>query len=139
MAVIPITDRSPEERAEMGRKGGIASGISKRKAKSMREAARILLEAPLLDDETTAAALEALGLAPDQQGSVLLAALRRAQSGDIEAARYVRDTSGQAPAQAVELATHEGSALGDLSGLTTAQLEELLEAAKASADGGEAD
>jgi pantothenate kinase len=112
-----------------GKKGGVASGIAKRKAKSMREAARILLEAPLLDDERTAQALETLGLEPDQQSAILIAAAGKARIGDIEAARFVRDTSGQAPAQQVNLAGADGGPIEllDLSTLTNDELQNLLQ------------
>ena len=139
--LIPASDLTPEERAANGRKGGIASGVSKRKAKSMREAARIILSAPLADDPDTSAALEAMGLEPDQQGAVLLAALKKSKYGDIEASRFVRDTSGQAPAQAVELSGPDGGSIGvDLSGYTDDQLRNLLsDGADADGDGADAD
>ena len=139
--LIPASDLTPEERAENGRKGGIASGVAKRKAKSMREAARIILSAPLADDPDTSAALEAMGLEPDQQGAVLLAALKKSKYGDIEASRFVRDTSGQAPAQAVELSGPDGGSIGvDLSGYTDDQLRNLLsDGADADGDGADAD
>ena len=126
--LVPITSRTPEERAEIGRKGGINSGKSKKKARNMREAARILLEAPLHDDPEMAAALEILGLEPDQQGAILAAAARRAKVGDIEAARFVRDTSGQSPAQALELSGPGGGPIEslDLGSLSNEQLAELL-------------
>ena len=94
----------------------------------MREAARHLLEAPLLDDEETAELLAQLGLEADQQSAILLAAVRKGKQGDIEAARYARDTSGQAPAQQVELGGIDGQPIEtmDLSALTTEQLQEIL-------------
>lgn len=127
--LIPMSERSEEERREAGRKGGIQSGVSKRKAKSMREAARILLEAPLLDDQKTAELLGQLGLEADQQSAILLAATVKAKIGDIEAARYVRDTSGQAPTQQLELGGIEGQPIEtlDLSALSTEQLQQLLQ------------
>jgi len=121
-------DIPKEQHLEYSAAGGRASGVTKRKAKNMREAARILLSAPLLDSPQTAAALETLGLEADQQGAVLLAALYKSQAGDIEAARFVRDTSGQAPAQQVALGGIDGQPIEsiDLTNLSTEQLNELL-------------
>ena len=118
----------PEKHSELSRAGGIASGKAKRKAKSMREAARFLLEAPLLDDRATAEALEALGLEADQQSAILLKAIQQARGGDMESARYARDTSGQAPAQQVALGGMDGQPIQtmDLSGLSTEELQKLL-------------
>ena len=123
-----FADIPEEKHKEISAAGGIASGKARRKAKSMREAAQILLAAALIDDPETQKALEVLGLEADQQGAMLLAALRKSQMGDIEAARFVRDTSGQAPAQLVELGGIDGKPIQELnlSELTNEQLQELL-------------
>lgn len=124
-----FADMPEEKHKELSAAGGIASGKAKRKAKNMREAAQILLSAALIDDPETTKALEVLGLEADQQGAMLLAALRKSQGGDIEAARFVRDTSGQAPAQMVELGGIDGKPIQqmNLAELTTEQLQELLQ------------
>ena len=122
-----LGDLPPEEHAAISRRGGIASGESRRRKKNMREVARAILEAPLIDEPETEAALEALGIEKTQQGAILLAAARKSKYGDIESARFIRDTSGQAPAQAVELSGPDGGSIGvDLSGYTDDQLRNLL-------------
>lgn len=127
--LISFADMPEEQRKTIAAAGGRASGVSKRKAKNLREAAQILLAAALIDDPETEQALATLGLEADQQGAMLLAALRKSQTGDIEAARFVRDTSGQAPAQMVELGGMDGKPIQqmDLSQLSTEQLQELLQ------------
>lgn len=42
--LIPNTERSPEELREMGRKGGIASGKSRRKKRELQKLAKMLLD-----------------------------------------------------------------------------------------------
>lgn len=123
-----LGDVPEEERKAIQSAGGIASGKARRKARNMREAARFLLEAPLLDDPDTAAALETLGLTADQQSAILLKAIQQARRGDMESARYARDTSGQAPAQQVALGGVDGKPIEslNLSELSTEQLNELL-------------
>lgn len=123
-----LGDVPEAERKAIQSAGGIASGVAKRKAKNLREAAQILLAAKLVDDPQTEAALATLGLEADQQGAMLLAALRKSQTGDIEAARFVRDTSGQAPAQQVALGGMDGQPIQtlDLSGLSNEELQKLL-------------
>ena len=124
-----LGDVPEEERKAIQSAGGVASGKARRKARNMREAAQILLSAALVDDPETEQALATLGLEADQQGAMLLAALRKSQTGDIEAARFVRDTSGQAPAQMVELGGLEGKPLQgvNLAELSNEELQKLLQ------------
>ena len=42
--LIPSTERSPEELREMGRRGGIASGKSRRKKRELQKLAQMLLD-----------------------------------------------------------------------------------------------
>lgn len=42
--LIPNTERTPEELREMGRKGGIASGKSRRKKRDLQKLAKMLLD-----------------------------------------------------------------------------------------------
>ena len=42
--LIPNTERSPEELREMGRRGGIASGKSRRKKRELQKLAQMLLD-----------------------------------------------------------------------------------------------
>lgn len=125
--LIPLNERSPEERAAIGSKGGKATAAKKRRAKNMKEAANILLAADLLDDEATAELLGRLGLEADQQSAILLAAIQKARRGDIEAARYARDTSGQAPAHQMEIGGIDGKPIEslDLQNLSTEELEKI--------------
>ena len=124
-----LADLPPEQHREISAAGGVASGKARRKARNMREAAQILLSAALVDDPETEQALATLGLEADQQGAMLLAALRKSQTGDIEAARFVRDTSGQAPAQMVELGGMDGKPLQgvNLAELSNEELQKLLQ------------
>ena len=135
--LIQFDEMDEARRREISSNGGKASGVARRKAKNMREAARILLSAPLLDDEETAALLGRLGLDADQQSAILLAAIDKAKRGDIEAARYARDTSGQAPAQQVDIGLGDKKPDEmDLTGLTEEQLQQLLQEAKNAENGG---
>lgn len=126
--LVSLGDRPEEERKAIQSAGGAASQKARKKAKNMREAARFLLEAPLLDDPATVAALQTLGLEADQQSAILLKAIEQARRGDMESARYARDTSGQAPAQQVALGGVDGQPIQtlDLSGLSNEELQQLI-------------
>lgn len=97
-----IRERSTEEARQLGRAGGIKSGIARRRTKTMREALKIMLQLDT-QDPARAEALKALGLEPSFLNSIQFTMLSKAESGDVEAFRAVRDTSGEKPAQAVDM------------------------------------
>ena len=97
-----IRERSTEEARQLGRAGGIKSGIARRRTKTMREALKIMLQLDT-QDPARAEALKALGLEPSYLNSLQLTMLSKAEGGDVEAFRAVRDTSGEKPAQAVDM------------------------------------
>ena len=100
--LIPNSARSPEELREQTRKGGIASGESRRKRKTFRESLLTILSmAP--DDPTMAEHLQALGLDPTFQTAIDLAQAKAAARGDTDAARFIRDTIGEKPREELEI------------------------------------
>lgn len=58
--LIPNSERSPRELREMGRKGGIKSGESRRRKKQAREAAEIMART-FLESEAGKKMIEDLG------------------------------------------------------------------------------
>ena len=107
MARNEFSQKTPEERRELGRKGGIASGEAKRKKKAMRERLEILLDLPLksgkeydLDAIKNFAALKGKNITV--QDAMMIAQIQKALKGDTTAAAFVRDTAGENPAVKVE-------------------------------------
>lgn len=62
--LIPNSERTPEELREMTRKAGIASGEARRRKKSLREKAKLLMSLSVKDQEELYKAKQ-LGLADD--------------------------------------------------------------------------
>lgn len=60
--LIPNTERSPEELREMGRKGGIASGKSRRRKRDLQKLAKMLL-----DKQTAESFKEILGIKDNKE------------------------------------------------------------------------
>lgn len=118
--------RSGKEAEEAGRKGGIASGESRRKTKTFREAMKALLECEVMD-EHQAEILEAFGLDPTYLNQIGLANIKKAAAGDTEAARFVRDTCGEKPREGIELGNLDDKPLSylDMSKMTDEQLRVL--------------
>ena len=94
--------QTPEIARENGRKGGLASGVSKRKKKLLREVIDEVLPMGVCDEDMEAALTE-MGLEPSHETAIILAAVRKAEHGDIEAARFLRDTAGQNPTNKMDL------------------------------------
>ena len=96
--------RSVEEAREAGRKGGVASGKTRRRKKAMKQAAAMLLN---MDVSSSGAfgkemkkRLAALGLDEDDvtyQDALLASILLEAMKGDVRAAEFMRDTAGESP------------------------------------------
>jgi hypothetical protein len=102
MARNEFLNMTPEQRAENGRKGGIASGEAKRRKKAMRERLEVLLELPLksgksadLDSIKNFAALKGKNITV--QDAMMIAQIQKALKGDTTAAAFIRDTAGEKP------------------------------------------
>lgn len=119
---------TPAERSENARKGAIATNELRRKRKSMREGFKEALKVGVTD-RTMKEALEAIGLEPTTQNAILFAAIGKAMAGDIEAARFVRDTIGEKPTEQYALGMLDRPVKSiDLTGLSDAELEALADA-----------
>lgn len=92
------------EAREYGRKGGKASAAKRAERKTFREGLLLLLNEPLKDKT---------GVATDKttQDAVIAGLVKRAISGDVRAAEFIRDTIGEKPVQDVKVSTGDFSAL----------------------------
>lgn len=118
---------TPEERRESAVRAGLASGQARRQRRLLRETLSGLLRTPV-DDPTAAATLEAAGLPADLQGGMIYAVLRRAQTGDVEAARFIRDTLGEKPTESFNLSVSQKPVQSmDLSQLSDEELVRLAD------------
>lgn len=95
---------TPEERAEYGRQGGIKSGETKRRKKAMKETLEVLLSMPMKNGKVSDvesiknfAALKGKNI--NVQEAMIIAMIQRAMKGDVKAAEWLRDTSGQKPTE----------------------------------------
>ena len=103
--LIQYNGQTPEQARENGRKGGLASGAARRQRKLLRELLNDIMPREVTDEELRKR-LEMAGLAPTHEVAMCFAAILRAEKGDIEAARFIRDTRGEKPV--------EGLAVGQL-------------------------
>ena len=89
------SDQSHEEAVKNGRKGGIASGESKRNKRDLREALELLLDKDYTDKK---------GVTRSGTESLATAIFSKALKGNTKAWELVRDTLGQKPADKVIMA-----------------------------------
>ena len=116
-----------EEAREMGRRGGIASGEARRQRRLLRETLGDLMTADYAADDVRAQ-LNVLGIQVDAQSASMFAILRKAMAGDVEAARFIRDTLGEKPTETFNLAVSDKPVKAmDMSSLSDEELEVLAD------------
>ena len=96
----------------------------------MREVARTMLDTELRTNDKLRDELNDRGFQDfTEAAAVLLAQLNRARAGDTEAAKFLRDTSGQRPADQVAIGNLDDKPFEtlNLSELTEADLHRLIE------------
>ena len=97
--LIPMEQRSQSEARELGREGGRASGESRRRKKSLREAAELYLSLPV-SDRRAWNKLARGGVDPedvDNQMAIIAGLTIKAVKGDAKAAKLLFDLLGEQP------------------------------------------
>jgi len=101
----PIDDNPPERAREIRSMGGIASGVSKRRKKLIKETLATILVLPV-KDKRVREGLKRIGITSEdmtQQTLMVLGVVKRAQNGDPYAATFIRDTLGEKEADKLDL------------------------------------
>ena len=91
--LIPFDQRTEEEAREAGRKGGIASGVSRRRKRDLRDAAELYLSLPVTDKRQLAK-LSKAGVETedaDNQMAIVAGLAMKAMRGDAKAAKLLFD------------------------------------------------
>jgi len=104
--LIPVTELTESEARELSKRGGIASGVARRKKKTMRDTINLALG---LRSELTDTEIERymrVGFADediDNQAKIIMGIMKLAAEGDIRAAEFIRDTAGQKPKDKLDM------------------------------------
>jgi len=126
--LIQFSGRStPEERHENAVKAGKASGAARQKRRLMRDVLSNILTVEVSEPEIREE-LEKAGLPATHESAICFAAIRRAARGDIEAARFVRDTLGEKPMATLAVAPLQDVPLSamDMSKYTDDELRAMV-------------
>ena len=105
--LIPMDQRSKEEARELGRNGGVASGVSRRRKRSLKEAADLYLSLPVSDRKMWNK-ISRRGVDPediDNQMAMIIGLTMAATAGDAKAAKVIVDLLGE-DAHSEEAAVH---------------------------------
>ena len=105
--LIPMDQRSKSEARELGRNGGIASGVSRRRKRSLKEAADLYLSLPVTDRRVWNK-IARKGVDPediDNQMAMIIGLTMAATAGDAKAAKVIVDLLGE-DAHSGEAAVH---------------------------------
>lgn len=97
------SDQSREEAAKNGKKGGIASGESKRRKKALKKTIESVLNLDV--DEATKGILEKLGVDPNDQSiqtAIVVGQALKAMRGDTKAADFIAKYMGGDPKLEIE-------------------------------------
>lgn len=106
---------STSEARKRGKKGGIKSGKVRKEKKAMKETAEMVLALTLKDGTITDLAdIQSMAAANGKnitvQDAIILKQAQKALNGDIRAAEFIRDTSGNRPTneQRMDVAVDNG-------------------------------
>ena len=105
--LIPMDRRSQSEARDLGQKGGIASGISRRRKRSLKEAADLYLSLPVTDRRMWNK-IARKNVDPediDNQMAMIIGLTMAATAGDAKAAKIIVDLLGE-DAHSEEAAVH---------------------------------
>lgn len=97
--LIPLNNRTKTEQTRITKMGGIASGESRRRKKTMRELAQMFGSLEVSND-TIRARMRSLGVSEDDMNhdmAVMIGQYMEAEKGNTQAAAFVRDTKGENP------------------------------------------
>ena len=91
--IIPNSERTPEERREIARAGGIASGAARRRKRSLKQAADLYLSLPVTDrrvwNKITRDGVEPEDI--DNQMAMIVGLTEAAVQGDARCAKVLID------------------------------------------------
>ena len=97
--LIPNSQRTPEELREITRKGGIASGVARRRKRALKEAAELYLSLPVTDQRKRNK-ISKRQVDPediDNQMAMIIGLVDAATRGDARAGKLIVDILGDDP------------------------------------------
>lgn len=126
--LIPFNKQTEEEQREKARKGGIASGVARRKRKAMKENLELLLSLKV-QDKKIKAVMKALGIKESEmtnQMAMQVAMLNQSLKGNVQAYKELRDTVEGKPTDNIKVDGNINTA-NPLESLSTEEIRKAIE------------
>ena len=103
--LIPMNKRTESEQREIAKKGGKASGKSRRDKREQRDVILDILSMPLEEGsmDRIQALAQAKGSNISVNAAIVIEQVKKALEGDTKAAEYLRDTAGWKPTESVKV------------------------------------
>lgn len=104
--LIPFSERSVDEAKKLGQKGGINSGIARRKKAAMKDVAAMVLGLKPALNEATTEQFKKLGIDIEEVTMQTLSLMKqneKAIKGNLAALQFLRDTAGEKPTDKMEM------------------------------------
>lgn len=106
--LIPFNQMTEEEQRKIARMGGIASQKARKEKKRMKETIDAILQMAMnpgkeleIDEIKSFAEMKGKNLTVEQ--AMVVQQIQKALKGDLSAVTFLRDTSGQKPAELIEM------------------------------------
>lgn len=126
--LIPFNKQTEEEQREKARKGGIASGVARRKRKAMKENLELLLSLKV-QDKKIKAVMKALGIKESEmtnQMAMQVAMLNQSLKGNVQAYKELRDTVEGKPTDNIKVDGNINTT-NPLENLSTEEIRKAIE------------
>lgn len=129
--LIPNSERTPQERREIAAAGGRASGVSRRRKKSLKATMRAILDLPV--GKADYERLADLGIPVEEQDNqtlMLVGLFRAAADGDVKAVREIRSILQEqleTPLEAKERKLRNDKAAAELKALKNDPSEDAVQ------------
>ncbi len=114
------------------KRGAAKSAETRKRKRNLRMIANALLDGQVLETDEIYKELQDRGFEDTYADAMMLSVMSKAMHGDVEAARFIRDTAGQKPKDQVEIGNIDGIPLlrHEMANLSDETLRQMIEDAE---------
>ena len=123
---------SPEQQTAISRMGGKACQAARARKRELRLIASAMLDGQVLETDEIYEELTSRGFENCYANAMMLSVMMKAMHGDVDAARFIRDTAGQKPSDQVQIGNIDGVPFmrREMANLSDDALRQMIEEAE---------